>query len=497
LAPVVVTAEFWHETNTFNRRLTTLRDMTVLHGDEAIVERGSANTELGGFLAAARRHGWNLTHVVSVMGNPAGRLREADFREVLARIEVVVGRAGQNGGLSGVLVALHGSLSTESLDDGDGAILGRLRAAAGPEIPIVATLDLHANLSTQMAEAVDALVSYKTYPHVDMSETGSKAGNVLARLMREKRRGRVLIARRPMLEEASGGRTDMPLMQVRLAKAADHEKGHADALDVSINAGMAWADVAHIGPSVTASILSDAREAPHRALIEELAEDIWDHRQHRGHQFLDAAAAAARAAQHPAGRPPLVISDYTDNPGAGAPGDATGLLVALLKAGIRNACLGGLVDPEAVTVLGRHAIGDEVTLDIGGRHLKLTGRLAHRSAGSFVPRGAIWTGLPMSFGPVAVLIVDGIKLLIVSRPIQLFDPQQFREFGIEPEDHAVIVVKSMDYFRANFSALASEIITCDAGGIASQDYGRLPYRKVPRPIYPLDPMDRPQVMAAP
>jgi microcystin degradation protein MlrC len=499
LPALVITAEFWHETNTFNHRLTALQDMTVLDGEEALAERGSTNTELAGFLVAAGRHSWDLTHVLSVMGNPAGRLLDRDFWEVLKRIEAAVGHARQKGGPSGILVALHGSLSTESLDDGDGAFLNRLRDVAGPDVPIVATLDLHANVSAQMAAAVDALVSYKTYPHIDMLETGNKAGNVLDKLMREKCRGRVLIARRPMLEEASGGRTDMPLMEARLAKAADHETSHADALDVSINAGMAWADVANIGPSVTASVLSGTREAPHQALIQSLADDIWEHRQHQSHHFLDPAEAAARAAAHSADRAPLVISDYTDNPCAGAPGDATNLLAALLKAGVRNACLGGLVDPEAVKVLEHYSIGDRVTLDIGGRcsphhgggPVTVSGRLSCISAGSFVPRGAIWTSLPMSFGPVAVPVVDGIKLLSVSRPIQLFDPQQFRQFGIEPEDHAVIVVKSMDYFRANFSTLASAIITCDSGGIASQDYGRLSYSRVPRPIYPLDPVVKP------
>lgn len=500
MSPLVITAELWHETNTFNHRLTALQDMTVLDGEAAIAQRGSANTELAGFVAAAGRHGWNLTHVLSVMGNPAGRLLDSDFLEILGRIEAAVGHARQNSGPSGVLVALHGSLSTESLDDGDGAFLSRLREVAGPEVPIVATLDLHANTSEQMAGAVDALVSYKTYPHIDMYETGYKAGNVLDRLMREKRRGHVLIARRPMLEEASGGRTDTPLMKARLAKAADHEGNHTDALDVSINAGMAWADVANIGPSVTASILLGTPKEPHRGLIEALADDIWKHRQHQSHRFLDPAEAAARAALHSAGQPPLVISDYTDNPGAGAPGDATNLLAALLNEDVRNACVGGLVDPEAVKVLERYSVGDRVTLDIGGccsplhggGPITVSGRLSRLSSGSFVPRGAIWTGLPMSFGPVAVLVVDTIKVLIVSRPIQLFDPQQFREFGIEPEEQAVIVVKSMDYFRANFSALASEIITCDCGGIASQDYGRLPYGRVPRPIYPLDPVGKPQ-----
>jgi microcystin degradation protein MlrC len=389
LPALVITAEFWHETNTFNHRLTALQDMTVLDGEEALAERGSTNTELAGFLVAAGRHSWNLTHVLSVMGNPAGRLLDRDFWEVLKRIEAAVGHARQKGGPSGILVALHGSLSTESLDDGDGAFLNRLRDVAGPDVPIVATLDLHANVSAQMAAAVDALVSYKTYPHIDMLETGNKAGNVLDKLMREKCRGRVLIARRPMLEEASGGRTDMPLMEARLAKAADHETSHADALDVSINAGMAWADVANIGPSVTASVLSGTREAPHQALIQSLADDIWEHRQHQSHHFLDPAEAAARAAAHSADRAPLVISDYTDNPGAGAPGDATNLLAALLKAGVRNACLGGLVDPEAVKVLEHYSIGDRVTLDIGGRcsphhgggPVTVSGRLSCISAG--------------------------------------------------------------------------------------------------------------------
>nr|WP_286201960.1 MlrC C-terminal domain-containing protein [Ochrobactrum sp. SFR4] len=194
------------------------------------------------------------------------------------------------------------------------------------------------------------------------------------------------------------------------------------------------------------------------------------------------------------GERPLIIAEYADNPGAGGYGDATALLKALLDANITDACFAPMVDPEIAVLLAKSAIGDVVSLSLGGKMdprfggepLQVKAKLLHLSDGKLVGTGAQLGGLEFSFGPTAVIDIDGVLVLVVSERSQLLDQQQFRAFGIEPTAHKIVVVKSMQHFRADFEQIAGQIIVCDSGALCTMDYAKIPYRNVPRPIYPLD-----------
>ncbi|SEN85579.1 Microcystin degradation protein MlrC, contains DUF1485 domain [Gemmobacter aquatilis] len=492
----VLTGAFVHESNTFKAGETSLQDFRndVLDVGQVAVDRfGDVNEELAGFLDAGRAAGWRITHTVSAHATPGARVARAAFDHIAGLI--CDGARAQRDTLDGILLSLHGSMVPDFCEDGEGELLTRLRAIVGPDLPIAVTLDLHAMATPAMVEQAQIFVSYKTYPHVDMRETGRHAGRLLDAAMRGACRPATLRAHRPMLDEANAGRTDVPETAALYARARAHE-AEPGILAVSVNAGFAEADILEAGPTVLvthdASVPGAALRA--RGIAESLADTIWDQRDSVSNDFLTPAAAAAQARDHDATSGPLVIADYADNPGAGAYGDATALLAALLAAGATGGAFAPMIDAGAAAILHRHAPGDVVTLALGGKcdpafgggPLTLTGEILHLSDGTYTGDGPILGGITHSFGPTAVLRVQGIDILVVTLPGQMLDLQQVRAFGIEPAALRFLVVKSMQHFRAAFEPVAGRVIVCDSGALATPQAHLRPYRRIRRPVWPLD-----------
>lgn len=489
----ILTAEFQHESNTFSRVVTDLEAFHrryFVEGEAAIAERGDANTPLAGFLDVARREGWRVVHAISTGATPAGPVTREAYEAIAARIVDAV--KAERDGLDGILLGLHGAMVAEHLEDGEGELLARIRAVVGPDLPIGITLDPHANVTEAMVRHAQIVVAYKTYPHVDMRERGNHAAEILRRTMAGEIRPVTLRVAPPMLEEVTGGRTDIGPMVARIAAAVAYE-AEPGVFAVSVDGGFGNADIAETGPTVLVTCEGDLER--HRAFARSLAEDMWAKRHESPNVYLSVEDAAAEAVGFVATSGPLVIADYADNPGGGAYGDSTTLLAALIAAKVEDAALGGLVDGEAVAELARHPVGSRVRLalggktdpEIGGRPLLVEGELVHLSDGAYVGDGPMIGGLPGSFGPTAVLRIGGLDVLIISNAAQMLDLGQFRAFGIEPTQKRVLAVKSMQHFRAAFEPIAGKVIVCDGGALCSPDLTKLPYRKVRRPIFPLDP----------
>jgi len=258
---VVLSAEFAHETNTFSRIQTGydkfLARSFCLQGDAAIEARGDANTELAGFLDAARQYDWDVIHVLSASANPGGLVTRDAFERLAGAI---VTAAQQNcSRLHGIALGLHGAMVTTFCEDGEGELLARLRAVVGPALPIAITLDLHANVTSAMCALANIIVSYQTYPHVDMRRTGRQAAHILQRAMAGEIDPITIRARRPMLGEASQGRTDIGPMIGWLARSRRYET-EADVFAVSINAGFSHADIAQVGPSELVTCQGDLQQ---------------------------------------------------------------------------------------------------------------------------------------------------------------------------------------------------------------------------------------------
>lgn len=493
MAFTILTGEFQHESHSFSRLRADYQSFlnrALYVGNNAVEARGDANTGLAGFLDVARKHGSTLVHSVSALAEPSGPVTTDAFDRIVG---VMVETAKQRKGrIDGVLLALHGAMVTESLEDGEGETLVRLRKVLGPTVPIAITLDLHANVTERMCELADIIVSFKTYPHVDMREVARQAAEILHRTMAGEITPKTIRVDVPMLAETNGCRTDIgPMIDwVTRARTYERERG---VYAVSINSGFGLADIGEVGPTVLVTAEGDM--GPHRDFARAIAREIWDQRGKLLNRRYSIAEAVEIARDYSKRTGPLVIAESSDNPGGGAYGDATELLRAMLQDKVDDACYGPLVDVEAAAELNSHQPGDQVEIMLGGKTdpsfggppLRLSGTLVGLFDGRFRGDGPMVGGLELSFGPSAVLRADGVTVLVVTYPIQMFDLQQFRAFGIDPAKHRVVALKSAQHFRAAFAPIAGQIVVCDGTGLTTKKLGRFPYRNVPRPIYPLDP----------
>lgn len=309
-------------------------------------------------------------------------------------------------------------------------------------------------------------------------------------------RPRTVVARRPMLKGLDDGRTTTanPMTEL-LARAARLEADDDGVLVVSLHAGFAPGDIAQAGPSV--SVTGDGGDARFQAIAEEFMDHAWQTRHFDSNTYLGVAEAMGRveavlAAPEGAGSP-VVIADFSDNPGSGAYGDSTFLLQGMIEADVSNAALAALCDPEAAVALTAAGEGAEVSLEIGGRidpaygpPLAVTGTVRRVTDGTYVAQGPRWKGTTQRLGPTAVLRVGGVDVVVASNRVQCTELETFTHAGIDPRTLDVVAVKSMHHFRAAFEPIARTVLVVDSGALASRDYGRLPYRKLRRPVYPLD-----------
>lgn len=493
----ILTAVFKHETNTFSALPTDLKAYAArsLRRGDAIPKyyRGTA-TEMGAFLDAAKLHGWELVHTVAADATPSGKVTREAFDTIVGEIETAL---RDQGPFDAVLLSLHGAMVAEHTDDGEGEVLRRLRAIAGPGLPIGVALDLHANVTDEMAALATVLVSYRTYPHIDQYETGMRCAGLIARTLAGEISPVTTVARGAMLEGVDHGRTTAPGPMLEVLARADAMKAeHAGVLDISINAGFPWADIFVAGPS--AVVVGDRRvNGTHYAgLAQVLVEQMWSSRARqtvtplsiaKGMAALDAALAAP-------GSGPVVIADCADNPGGGGLEDSTALLKALLDAGVKNIAYAMICDPETLAACVAAGVGARLAVRLGGKAspqfaapLALDAQVRSLQDGRFVFTGPMSRGIALDIGPTAVLRAGAIDIVISGTRHQPLDPGFFTHAGLNPADYAVVVVKSTQHFRAAFGPLARQILVIDSGdGLTSYDLKSFPFKKLRRPVYPLD-----------
>lgn len=499
----VLVAKFAHETNRFSNRPTGLaafRANMLYTGTDVVSRLRGTNSEIAGFLEVGEAEGWDIVPTIAANAGPSGMVT-AEAEEFVTR-EILAGLDGD--AVDSVLLALHGAMVTETADDGEGALLSKLRDRLGPDVPIIGTLDLHANVTDRMASLATALISYRTYPHVDMRERGVEAARLMARCLAGEVRPTTVVTRAPLLVGCDDGRTTNAGGQMldHLAAARRLEREEPGVLTVSVNAGFVAADIEQAGPSVT--VTGDGASPRWRELADAIMAEIWRRRDETSIEVLTAEEAVRRCLHVErkgdgslAG--PVVIADYADNPGAGAYGDATGLLKAMLDAGVSNAAFGGLYDPEAAAEMHRAGTGSRLTLSLGGKTapergggpLTLTGTVTALGDGKFVYEGPMSTGVTGDIGPCACFRVEDsggadVDVLVTSNNVQMLDRALFRSVGIQPEEKAVLAVKSQQHFRGAFGPIASEILICDTGAMSSDDLSFVTFNHVRRPIHPLD-----------
>ena len=488
----VLTGLFAHETNTFSQSTTTLSDyenFVLAFGDDIPETIKGSMLELVGVENAAEKYNWDLTHTVAAWATPSGPVERAVWDRCAG---CFLDAAERLGPFDGVILTLHGAMTTVDHADAEGELLAQLRQRIGPDIPVAITLDLHANVTERMAAHANIITAFRTYPHTDQVATAERAGDILHRAMSGEVTPHCYLARRSMLVGLDHGRTttDNPMTEL-LAQADELEASDPDVLTVSLHAGFSPADFAEVGPSV--AITGNGVDPRYQKIAESYMDFAWENRHFDSNEYLSVETAIERLAAMPSASGPVIIADASDNPGAGAYGDSTFLLAGMIDAQLENAAFGMICDPEAATQLSTAGVGAVVDIHLGGKvdatygpPLDVTGEVVTITDGTYVAQGPRWRGVTQRLGSTVVFRVGGIDIIIASNRIQCTELETFTHAGIEPKDKSVIAVKSMHHFRASFEPISRGVLIVDSGALATKDHASLPYKNLTRPIFPLD-----------
>lgn len=484
----IAAAELSHETNTFSSVPTVMESF-----ERSGLRRGAAisqslrqsETSFAGFFDGADWHGFLLVPILAVWATPSGMVDGDALTSLLNEIVTGLGSSRPDG----VLLALHGAMVSEVDDDGDGWILEHIRDAVGPNVPIVATLDLHANISQRMVDAADLLIGYDTYPHIDQRQRAAEATDLLVQILRGDLKPSSHLLKPPMMPTSQNMTTDREPMHSIIAHAQDIES-RPGVVNVTVAGGFPLADTADTGFSVL--VTTNGQPDLAAALAQELGSYAWEKRLGflGGVTPWDEAALAIRHAQ----TGPTVLVDIADNPWTGGPGDSVELIRFLREHKIRQAAVASVTDPIAVRACVHAGPGSTVTLNLGGHTDRLHGDPIEVEAyvkllsdGRYRNLGPMHAGVDVLLGPSAVVVIDGIEVLVTTYAETPIDLNVFRAHGIEPTDRNVIALKGKGHFRAAFEPIASQVILVEGPGITGSDLTRLSFKKVRRPIWPLDP----------
>src|SRR6202790_1682637 len=476
---------FLHETNTFAPTKATYQDFVhgggwpaMAQGDDVLKIMRNINVGLSGFIEAAEARGWELVPTISCGASPSAHVSRDAYERI---VRVMVEGIAAAGRLDAVYLDLHGAMVTEHLDDGEGEILARIRNVIGKDLPLVVSLDLHANVTPEMVEQADALIAYRTYPHVDMADTGRAAAKHLALLLRTKQRFAKAFRQLPFLIPINWQCTnDQPTKSIYQRLAALQ----SDAVPtLSFAPGFPAADFPDCGATVFAygrtQTDADAAADTVAALIESHETDFDGRIYTPDEGVRHAMELATRATK------PIVIADPQDNPGPGGHSHPTGPLRALVRTRPPRAAIGVVVDPCSAKAAHAAGVGATVTLALGGKSgipgaepFEQTFVVEQLSDGRFIAPGPYFGGSKMNLGPSACLRIGDIRVVVGSRKAQLADQAMFRYVGIEPTEQAILVNKSSVHFRADFEPIAEKLIICAAPGAMPADTAALPWTRL-------------------
>jgi len=488
----VVVAMMEHETNTFSPVPTPLErfgrgGFGVPEGPAAYERFKGTGTGIGGLLDAADDAGWDIVTPIAGNAAPSGKVQADAYNYMSDSICAAV-----EAGCDAVMLDLHGAMVAETTNDGEGTLLKRIRAIA-PDLPIGISLDLHANVTAAIVDNCNVLVGYKTYPHIDMYQAGAHAGRLLVEMMAGKIDPVMVWGQRPILAQTLRmGHEDEPMGPL-LEMARRHEA--QGLLASSVFGGFPLADIWDAGLSVVT--IADANSAAAEAARDELLEAAWAEREEFLFESepLPATIAKAKAMTDDG---PIILLDHADNAASGGTQDTVAVLAEVLAQELPDVAMFAIYDPGVVAEMTAAGVGNEVTVELGGKidmpaigrtgqPLTVTGRVRALTDGEFVVTVEMGKGTLMDMGPTAVLEVGSVKVVVISRQVEPWDPACFRSVGIEPTHMRYLVLKSRIHYRAGFSDLSTHDIPCTSVGVTSSDNSLFTFENVRRPIYPLDP----------
>lgn len=484
-----VIAMMHHETNTFSPVPTPLARFgspDVPTGREVYRRFKGTGTGLGAFLDAAEAAGMEIQTPIAGNAAPSGPVESVAYDQMCDAICAAIVK-----GCDVCFLDLHGAMVTESTDDGEGSLLKRIRQIA-PGLPIAVSLDLHANLTDEIVRNCTVLVGYKTYPHLDMYETGAHAARIMLRALKGAVKPVMSWGQRPILAQTLRmGHDDRPMGPLLTQARAEEANG---LLAASVFGGFPLADILHAGLSVVT--VADGSHSAAEAACERLLSAAWQEKTEWIFRSEPLAASITRAKSLTGG--PVILLDHADNAASGGTQDVMAVLREALDQGLQDIAMFGVCDPEAVVAMEAAGVGKEISLGLGGKAdmpaiamtgqpLHLTGRVRAITDGNFPITVPMGRGTIASMGKTAVFDTGQAQIVVCSRHTEPYDPGCFRSVGIEPTAKRYLILKSRIHYRAGFRAITKHEIPCNGIGVTSSDNRLFAFKKVRRPIYPLDP----------
>lgn len=493
------------ESNAF-APLTTeqdFRNACYLVGDEILREAAKPHPamamEMVSFIQAMDAKGdWQAVPVLLTGTEPGGAIEPGFFTDCLNEIETRLRAAGP---LDGVYISQHGAMACPESGDPDGDFFAKVREVVGPEVPVVATLDLHANASQRYADQVDVVIAYRTNPHIDQRERGEEAAQVMHELLQGVN-AKTAFAHPPLVAVS----TSLLTSSGPYADLINHGQTHKseDIINVTVLGGFAYADQAKQGLSIIVSARDNAQAA--KTLAEQIAALAWQNRHRFQREWLsvEQAAEMAKRVGENTEQANILLADVGDNPGGGARSNTTALLKALYEVGAKGVLLGNFYDPALASVAHELGEGAEFEAQLNSNEtsefsppLNLPAKVLKLHTGAVVGSRGIHAGRSVNLGRCCALQMGGITLVVVSRRVQCADPVFFTELGLDPSLARTLVVKSRGHFRAGFDLLFADeqIYEVDAPGLTTQNLAGLNYQNFQRDAYPFNPEQQWQPVA--
>ncbi|MCC6008550.1 MAG: M81 family metallopeptidase [Rhodobacteraceae bacterium] len=468
-----------HETNSFAPGTASLADFEAPRGWPPLSRGAGMLAALEGTpvaargaLEVARAAGAEVVPLLWGLALPSGPVEHDAFETLRDEISGALRAAAP---LDGVYLDLHGAMMTTAEGDAEGALLEAVRACVGPGVPVVISLDLHANVSPGMVAVVDGMTAYRTYPHIDMADAGARAMRRLLALAGGAPR-RHLVLRQPgyLIPLVAQATAAAPVSGL-YAKAAAQEAGQGGAVTIAL--GFPLADTEDAGPAL---VVEHEDDAIAEAMADAALRAWEDARQDFSARLLEPEEAVAEAMALPPGPGPVVIADVQDNPGGGGTNDTTGLLRALLNARADGALMVHVADEvalEAALAAGERGIMRE---SLGGRADPETGaplpgpwRVDVLADGNFTGEGPMYGGTSIRMGPVALVSQEGVGVILAGGRMQASEPGLLRHLGIDPAEVPILAVKSSVHFRAAYEPMARAVLLARAPGRVEMDLARL------------------------
>jgi microcystin degradation protein MlrC len=465
------------ETNTFSPMPTGLGDYIQVRG----VNEDKPNAfeaPLAVWKRLGRKEDLEVVESLCAYAPPAGltarKVYEAFRDEILTDLKQAMP-------IDAVLLGLHGAMVAEGYDDCEGDLLSRVRTLVGSQIPVGAELDPHDHLTPAMVDNATALVMYKEFPHTDFAERAADLFHIIMDTAAGKTKPAMGVFDMKMIYSYF---TTIPPMKGFVDKIKGME-GKDGVLSISVVHGFPYADVPELGSKLL--VITDSQPDRAQSLAKELGIELIKLRGQTMPQHLPIQEALDKALAAPEG--PVVLSDSSDNPGGGAPGDSTFVLKAMLDNGVENAGLACLWDPIVVQLALAAGDGAKLKIRLGGKMGTISGDPLDVECTVIRARKNVlqhFSGATGSIGDAASLRVGGIDVIVASQRNQVRSPDVFTELGIDPLSKKIIVVKSKNHFRAEFEKIAKEILYLAAGGALSPDFKSVPYTRIRRPKWPID-----------